>query len=127
MTTRARRNDWKFAVSRSRITTTARTRPLASSLKICLSALTWPRTWVVTPRGGWPALAMARSISFAARAKSLFPTLAEAMIIHIPFWRSNSPGTVVDCTSATWLRRGRVPVLLLTGIVWISLSEVIAG
>ena len=54
------------------------------------------------------------------------PTFAEAMIIHSPFCRSNSPGTVVDCTSATWLKSGCAPVLLLTGMVWISLSEVIS-
>ena len=99
---------------------------MASSPKICLARS--PDRVPGSSHREVPGLPCNRAINLLrGSAKSLFPTLAEAMIIHIPFCRSSSPGTVVDCTSATWLNIGCAPVLLLTGMVWISLSEVISG
>ena len=43
--------------------------PMPKLPKICRMALIWPRTWTVTPRGGVPARAIARSMSAAARAQ----------------------------------------------------------
>ena len=54
-TTSARRTDWKLAVSRSRMTTMAMPRPIASPRRISRIGTIWPRTSTVDPAGGWPA------------------------------------------------------------------------
>ncbi len=52
-------NDWKFAASSRKITTTANTKPLRSPLSICSSGTTWPRSATLTRCGGAPISASA--------------------------------------------------------------------
>ena len=50
------RNDWKFAVSSRKMTTTATIEAKPKPLNISFIGATWPRTATFTPGGGAPAL-----------------------------------------------------------------------
>ncbi len=73
---RASRSDWKYAVSSTRITATARPKPMPSAVNIWCMGATWPRSSTRTPFGGWPAAAMACSTCREARPRSSPSTLA---------------------------------------------------
>jgi hypothetical protein len=81
-TTKASRNDWKFADSSRKMTTTATARPTPMLVSVTRIEEICPRTVTLAPRGGAPARAIASSMRVAARPRSLPLTFADNVTIR---------------------------------------------
>ena len=100
------RNDWKFAASSRKITTTATARPAEMFVSVSRICATAPRTVTVAPRGGAPARAIASSTCAAARPRSAPATLADSVTMRWPLNRSYSPTIELFSIRATSPRSG---------------------
>ena len=99
--TSASRGDWKYAVSRTKITKTATPRPIVNDSNISFIGGSWPMVSTRTPRGGSPAASSACSTWAEARPMSSPSTLAVKVTYRCDMSRSTSPGRTPRRTVAT--------------------------